>query len=321
MDGICVGNIMVDCDDEQKLSEFYSKLLGWGKSKMFGHPALSNKDGLVLLFIEEDYIPHCDKKFQFQKESDYMSIIDTFDNDSPEILKPNCITSPVENFPKTVIITFKSKVIDILKTQFEIEEISYMNAGIVIPIYKFRYKESDLGIYMTVLGGAATVGLMEEVIVKGAEKILIFGSCGVLDNQLTAGHFIIPTSAYRDEGTSYHYMPKSDYVEIVTAQRLGEIFDDIKIPYVFGKTWTTDGFYRETKNNMEARKKDGCITVEMECASVMAASQFRSIPVYQFLYAEDSLDGETWDARTMGKVPHSDIEKYIKVALEVASRL
>lgn len=78
---------------------------------------------------------------------------------------------------------------------------------------------------------------------------------------------------------------------------------------------------QRTKNNVDARKKDGCITVEMECASVMAASQFRKISAFQFLYSEDSLDGETWDARTMGKVPHSDFEKYLKIALEVAIRI
>ncbi len=61
--------------------------------------------------------------------------------------------------------------------------------------------------------------------------------------------------------------------------------------------------------------------IEMECASVMAASQFRGINTYQFLYAEDSLDSEVWDARTMGNVPHSDLEKYLRVALEVAVRL
>lgn len=250
-----------------------------------------------------------------------MSIIDTFDNLSEEILKPNCIATPVEKFPKTVIITFKPQIIDILKALCEVEKISYLNAGITIPIYKFRYKEHDLGIYMTVLGGASTTALMEEVLVKGAEKILIFGSCGVLGRQLAAGHFIIPTSAYRDEGTSYHYMPPSDYVDIVTSKKLGEIFDSLNIPYIFGKTWTTDAFYRETKNNVDARKKDGCLTVEMECASVMAASQFRKISAFQFLYSEDSLDGETWNARTMGKVPHSDLEKYLKIALEVAIRI
>ncbi|MGN6710949.1 VOC family protein [Anaerocolumna jejuensis] len=55
--GICLGNIMVDCNDEQGLCEFYHKLLGWEKSIMFGRPALS-KDGIVFLFMEEeDYVP------------------------------------------------------------------------------------------------------------------------------------------------------------------------------------------------------------------------------------------------------------------------
>lgn len=116
-------------------------------------------------------------------------------------------------------------------------------------------------------------------------------------------------------------MPANDFVDITSSKRLGKIFDELNIPYVFGKTWTTDAFYRETRNNVETRKKDGCITVEMECASVMAASQFRKVPAYQFLYAEDSLDEEVWDSRTMGKVPHSDIEKYLKIALEVAIRI
>lgn len=56
--GICLGNIMVDCDDEQKLCEFYHKLLGWEKCKMYGRPALCSSDGVVFLFVEEkDYIP------------------------------------------------------------------------------------------------------------------------------------------------------------------------------------------------------------------------------------------------------------------------
>jgi len=58
INGICLGNIMVDCADEQKLCEFYHKLLGWEKCKMFGRPALSSKNGIVFLFIEEEnYIP------------------------------------------------------------------------------------------------------------------------------------------------------------------------------------------------------------------------------------------------------------------------
>ncbi len=250
-----------------------------------------------------------------------MSIIDTFDSKSEAILTPDCIAKPVDGFPKTVLVTFKPEIIKILKTMATLEEISCLHVGITIPVYRFAYQNHDLGIYMTILGGSGTTALMEEILVKGAEKILIFGSCGVLDRKLTAGHFILPTAAYRDEGTSYHYLPEGDYVDIPTAKKLGDIFDALGIAYVFGRTWTTDGFYRETRNNMEARKREGCLTVEMECASVMAAGQFRSVPVYQFLYAEDSLDGLSWDARTMGRAARSDLANVLRIALETAVRL
>lgn len=53
----------------------------------------------------------------------------------------------------------------------------------------------------------------------------------------------------------------------------------------------------------------------------MAAGQFRNVPVYQFFYADDCLDGEKWDPRTSGARPASSHEKYLKIALEIASQL
>lgn len=53
----------------------------------------------------------------------------------------------------------------------------------------------------------------------------------------------------------------------------------------------------------------------------MAAGQFRNVPVYQFFYADDCLDGEKWDPRTLGAWPASSHEKYLKIALEIASQL
>ena len=250
-----------------------------------------------------------------------MSIIHAFDNRSEAILKPEYISSAGENFPKTLIATFRPQIIKLLREQFETEEMGDMEAIVPVPVYCFTYKGRRLGMYLTMLGGPAAVGLLEEAAAMGGEKFLFFGSAGVLDRELAAGHLIIPTAAYRDEGTSYHYMPVSDYVDIPTSQRLGEVFDELHLPYVKGRVWTTDAFYRETRNNMEKRKADGCIAVDMECASAMAVAQFRGAEVYEFFYAEDSLDAGAWDRRTMGAVPASDYEKYLRIALEVAARL
>ena len=252
-----------------------------------------------------------------------MSLFDTFDPDSEEIVKrelPGWLPRP-ENFPETVIMTFSDKTFRELEHLCPTEVAATLRACRDIPIYKLNWNGRSIGIFQTLLGGAGTAGLLEETLALGAKRVLIYGSCGVLDSALAAGHLILPTQAYRDEGTSYHYLPVGDYVDIPTAERLGEIFDGLRLPYVKGRVWTTDAFYRETRNNMEKRKADGCIAVDMECASVMAVSQFRGVPVYQFLYAEDSLDGGAWDPRTMGKLPASDHEKYLRIALEAASRL
>lgn len=71
LEGICLGNIMIDSNDEEMLCEFYHNLLGWEKSRMFDRPALRSRDGLVFLFIQEkDYIPPVwpEEKGQQQKQ-------------------------------------------------------------------------------------------------------------------------------------------------------------------------------------------------------------------------------------------------------------
>lgn len=250
-----------------------------------------------------------------------MSLFDTFDPDSPEIIFAASHHPPLEGFPETIVITFQDETFRVLEQLCPTEVVAKHHAGRDIPIYRLNWNGRSIGICQTLLGGPGTAGLLEEALAMGAKKVLLYGSCGVLDSALVAGHFILPTAAYRDEGVSYHYLPVGDYVDIPTAERLGEIFDGLNLPYVKGRVWTTDAFYRETRNNMAKRKADGCVAVDMECASAMAVGQFRGAEVYQFLYAEDSLDGEAWDSRTMGKVPASDYETYLRVALEAASRL
>ena len=247
-----------------------------------------------------------------------MSIEKAFDNLSEEILQPWNIVNKIENFPEVVIVTFNEDIINIVEKRSDAEIIGEFNAGYKIPIYKITHKNKKIAIYKTLIGAAGTVGLLEESIAKGGKKFVVFGSCGTLDKDISVGNFIIPTAAYRDEGTSYHYMPASDYIEVKTSGKLSEIMTELKLPHIKGKTWTTDAIYRETRNNMLKRKSEGCLTVEMECAAVMAAGQFRDIEVYQYLYAEDNLDSDEWERRSMGSVPLSAKERYLLIALDIA---
>lgn len=77
IDGICLGDIVIDCPDEKKLCEFYIGLLGWKKAELFGHPAVLSENGLMLLFVQEEgYVPPVwpeeEGKQQKQKHFDFL---------------------------------------------------------------------------------------------------------------------------------------------------------------------------------------------------------------------------------------------------------
>ena len=157
-----------------------------------------------------------------------MSIIDTFDLNGEEIIKAKNNVRMIENFPTTVLVVFSVKMCNLFLSKYDAIKIGTLSAaGQKLSIYQFEYKGIKIGFFNTVLGGAASAGLLEELIALGAEKLLFFGSCGALHKEIAEGRLLVPTAAYRDEGVSYHYAEASDYLEIETAPELMKILDDM----------------------------------------------------------------------------------------------
>ena len=167
------------------------------------------------------------------------------------------------------------------------------------PVYEIEYREQRLAFFHPGIGAAQAAGLLEEVIAFGCNTFIACGGCGVLEKEIAAGHLIVVSAAVRDEGVSYHYLPPAREVRADenVLKSLVNILDGQGIPYLAGKTWTTDAPYRETIRDIKKRKEEGCLTVEMECAGMMAVCQYRHVPFGQILYAGDDLSGSEWDNR------------------------
>jgi uridine phosphorylase len=168
------------------------------------------------------------------------------------------------------------------------------------PIYEIAHRGRRLAFLHPGIGGPLAAGLLEEAIALGCRKFLACGGCGVLAKEIAVGHLIIVTSAVRDEGTSYHYLPPAREVAASAAgiQVLAQTMEGLGVPYLRGKTWTTDAFYRETPDKVTRRREEGCLTVEMEAASFLAVAEFRGVPFGQVLYGGDDLSGPEWDHRS-----------------------
>jgi uridine phosphorylase len=161
----------------------------------------------------------------------------------------------------------------------------------------------------------------QRVIALGCRKFIVCGGAGVLDGAIDVGDIVVPSSAIRDEGTSHHYLRPAR--EVAPTRRalaaIEEVLSENHHGYIRGKTWTTDAVYRETRQRVNRRRREGCVVVDMEAAAFFAVARFRRVECAQILYGGDSLAGRRWDPRGWNR--HAMRERLFHLAAQACLRL
>jgi len=223
-----------------------------------------------------------------------------FDHDKKAMIEPHYAAKPIPDIPERAVICFFQEVIDHFRSENLLQEITSLKSEIGShPIYKYSFADQDICIYHPGVGAPFATAMLEEVISLGCRKFIVCGGAGVLDSSLATGRLIVPVSAVRDEGTSYHYLPPGREVRPSekALQAVISVLKKRQIDFIETKTWTTDSIYRETKAKVKLRRSEGCLAVEMEAAALFAAARFRGVELAQILYSGDNLDAEKWDGR------------------------
>lgn len=221
------------------------------------------------------------------------------DYDTEAKIEPSCVIQP-RDVPEVCVVCFFRDVLEKVITEHQAQVIvdNSWEDG-MHNLYEINYQGQRVAFFHPGVGAPLAVGLLEEVIAYGCRRFVVAGGAGVLLKDVQVGKLVLVSSAVRDEGTSYHYLPPAREVEANPAalQAVEQVLVRKRIPYLKGKTWTTDAPYRETQAMIDARRAEGCVTVEMEAAALIAVAQFRGLPLSQVLYAGDDLSGEEWDNR------------------------
>ncbi len=219
------------------------------------------------------------------------------------------------------IIVFSEKIFAYMLETYAHEEVGFIRCcNGITTVYVFEIGGIKIAGYLSHIGSALAGNDVVDVNwLTGASKFIMFGSAGSLDSNATNGKFVIPTESYRDEGLSYHYAAPADYIKIKNSEIVKTILNELNLPSVEGKVWTTDAIYRETKAKMEARKAEGCIAVEMELAGVQAVCDFYGWDLYDFLVTGDILDQAVYDVSGLANANHNMDKLYI--AIEIAKRI
>lgn len=248
-----------------------------------------------------------------------------YDEEKSAVINPEMVVEKKKDFPDVTISIFSYRLFETLLAFFEPKVIDVVRSAVgPNPVYEVEYKGERFAFFQSYVGEPKCIGDYEDIMAMGSECLILLGNCGVLDKSIQDCGIIIPRSAIRDEGSSYHYAPASDMIEV--NKQYVDLFKDVLhefgYPYVEGTTWTTDAMYRETREKVNRRKEQGAICVEMECAGMQALCDFRGTEFFQFFYAGDNLDHSTWDPRSLsGDVRLDDKSKIALLAFELGLRI
>lgn len=231
----------------------------------------------------------------------------------------------VTDVPKTAIGVFSKQLYDDIVEKFSSCEIgSFLSTNMERKVYKIKYKGKEFTFFMAGVGGPMIAADIDDLVSVGVKKVIIFGNCGVLDKNIEDCSIIIPIKAFRDEGTSQHYVPDSETIELNKKYKdeFKEVLNEYNFSYTEGYTWTIDAIYRETPEKIKYFKEKGAVCVEMEGATIAAVTKRNKIDHFTFYYAGDNLDAVEWDERSINGDVNLEKKKLVTIlALELAYKI
>lgn len=164
-------------------------------------------------------------------------------------------------------------------------------------MYVFNYNDIEVGIIGNAVGASFAVLLAEQMFVSGCELLISITSAGIINQPKNESEFILITKALRDEGTSYHYMPPSEFSELSSeaVELLKSLVKNKKISVENGTSWTTDAPYRETNSAIQIAKSMHINVVEMEAAALYAFAQAKNKRVVCFAHLTNTMAQDEGD--------------------------
>jgi uridine phosphorylase len=199
-------------------------------------------------------------------------------------------STPAGKVPAVCVLDPDGDIVENLLVRDEAQRNGYW-ACYHTNMYNFRIDGLELGIIGYTVGASFAVLVAEELFASGCQLLINVTSSGQILPRKNPPFFVLVEKALRDEGTSYHYLPPSDYASIddKLLKLLDGVFSNLVTPVYRGDTWTTDAPFRETEHAIRQARILGILAVEMEAAALYAFAQARSRPVVCFAHVTNRM--------------------------------
>jgi len=199
------------------------------------------------------------------------------------------------------------------------------------PVKNFTFMEYSMytgtveGTKITAINGgrfSTDTSITAEVMCNaGIENIIRVGTAGSLDENIKVGDLFVVDEVIRGDGVTQYYVDK-DFKTVADkkiADTLYEVGKGMGVTIHRGKAWTTDALLRETREIVEAKRKEGARAVDMVSATLLTIAQTYNIKAGSILAVSDNvITGEMGFMNPLYYMAESNI---LKIALETVKKL
>ncbi len=155
----------------------------------------------------------------------------------------------------------------------------------------------EIGIIGRAVGASFAVLVAEELFASGCQVLISITSAGQLLEVAPPPYAVLIEHALRDEGTSYHYLPPSDYSmlnpELCKLIMAG--WEQECQPLFVGNSWTTDAPFRETDAMIAWGREQGLLAIEMEAAALYALAEAKKYAIVCFAHITNQMAQQEGD--------------------------
>ena len=226
---------------------------------------------------------------------------------------------PPDPAPRGVILSYQSSL-----SRYVVETCSTRPAGAYFKD-KLRFIEdpwAGSGSLALVsgfgVGAPAAAVMLEELIAWGVREFISMGTAGSLRADLPPGSLALCTGAFKDEGTSRHYIEGDDlaHPDPGLTARLESALRENGLSFASGPTWTTDAIYRETPHEVLGYRKEGALVVEMEAAALFSVAAYRDKPIAACFSISDTLAELAWRPEFHADTTKEGLQKLFHAAVK-----
>jgi len=199
------------------------------------------------------------------------------------------------------------------------------------PVRNFSFMEYTMytgtyqGIKITGINGgrfSTDTSITTEVMCNaGIQNIIRIGTCGALDEKIKVGDLVIADKVIRGDGVTPYYVDKNFQTEAdkKISDTLYEVAKGMGVAIHRGTCWTTDALLRETREIVEAKRKEGAMAVDMVSSTLLTIAQLHKVKAGSILAVSDNVI--TGEMGFMNPLYYMAESKLIEIALETVRKL